>query len=551
MRRISMAARDELVAAVADRYARGDRGEQGRILDEFAAVTGYHRKHAMRLLRAGQVNRRSGPRPGRRIYDEAVREALIVIWEASDRICGKRLRPLLPILLEAMERHGHVQLVPEVRARLLAMSAATIDRALRDIRQQAGTATRRRSAPSAAIRRSVPVRTFADWDDPPPGFVEADLVAHSGPVARGSFVQTLVLTDIATGWTECAPLLVREQRLLTEVLGELRKLLPFPLLGLDTDNDSVFMNETVRDYCEQAGIEFTRCRPYRKNDQAWVEQKNGAVVRRTIGYRRFEGLEAAATLARLYAAMRLFVNFFQPSFKLAAKVRDGALVRKRYHPPATPCQRLLADPRTSEEVRRRVQELRAMLDPVRLLKEIRAVQQQLVDIADSPALGETARPTSPTLEQFLSGLRTAWREGEVRPTSVAKAKPKRSRRRPDPFAAVTAELRGWFQAEPWHTSRELLERLQAQCPGAYPDGLLRTLQRRLKEWRREAAHQMVFGTITADHGLAPGDSERTLVSNVATSYFSDREGGAKSPVDLPLRLDDAKASPTTPQGQHQ
>src|SRR5690349_20171006 len=449
MRRISMAARDELVAAVADRYARADRGERGRILDEFAAVTGYHRKHAMRLLRAGQVNRRGGPRPGRRIYDEAVREALIVIWEASDRICGKRLRPLLPILLEAMERHGHLHLVPEVRTRLLAMSAATIDRALRDIRQQAGTATRRRSAPSAAIRRSVPVRTFADWDDPPPGFVEADLVAHSGPVARGSFVQTLVLTDIATGWTECAPLLVREQRLLTEVLGEIRKLLPFPLLGLDTDNDSVFMNETVRDYCEQVGIEFTRCRPYRKNDQAWVEQKNGAVVRRTIGYRRFERLDAAAALARLYAAMRLFVNFFQPSFKLAAKARDGATVRKRYHPPATPCQRLLADPRTNEKVRRRVQELRAVLDPVRLLKEIRTVQQQLVAIADGTGLGDMAKPTSLTWEQFLSGLRTAWKDGgAVRPTTVAKAKPKRLRRRPDPFAAVTTEMRAWFEAEP-------------------------------------------------------------------------------------------------------
>jgi hypothetical protein len=531
-----MAARDELVAAVADRYAQGDRGERGRILDEFAAVTGYHRKHAMRLLRAGQVNRRCGPRPGRRVYDEAVREALIVVWEASDRICGKRLRPLVPILLEAMERHGHVQLVPEVRTRLLAMSAATIDRALRDIRRQAGTATRRRSAPSAAIRRSVPVRTFADWDNPPPGFVEADLVAHSGPVARGSFVQTLVLTDIATGWTECAPLLVREQRLLTEVLGEVRKLLPFPLLGLDTDNDSVFMNETVRDYCQQVGIEFTRCRPYRKNDQAWVEQKNGAVVRRTIGYRRFEGLEAAAALARLYAAVRLFVNFFQPSFKLASKARDGALVRKRYHPPATPCQRLMADPRTSAEVRDRVQELRAKLDPVRLLKEIRALQQQLVDIADGPAFGKTAKPTSPTLEQFLSGLRTAWREGEVRPTSAAKAKPKRSRRRPDPFAAVTVELRGWFEAEPWHTSRELLERLQAQCPGIYPEGQLRTLQRRLKEWRREAAHQMVFGTMTADPGLAPGEGEQTLVNSVANSYSSDREGGAKEPCGFAAAL---------------
>ena len=182
----------------------------------------------------------------------------------------------------------------------------------------------------------MPVRTFADWHDPPPGFFEADLVAHSGPVASGSFVQTLVLTDIATGWTECAPLLVREQRLLIEVLGELRKLLPFALLGFDTDNDSVFMNETVRDYCQASGVVFTRCRPYRKNDQAWVEQKNGAVVRRLVGYRRFEGLEAAAELARLYAAVRLFVNFFQPSFKLAEKQRDGARVIKRYHKPATP-----------------------------------------------------------------------------------------------------------------------------------------------------------------------------------------------------------------------
>jgi hypothetical protein len=323
----------------------------------------------------------------------------------------------------------------------------------------------------------------------------------------------------------------RKQRLLTEVLGEIRKLLPFPLLGLDTDNDSVFMNETVRDYCQQVGIEFTRCRPYRKNDQAWVEQKNGAVVRRTIGYRRFEGLQAAAALARLYAAMRLFVNFFQPSFKLAAKARDGALVRKRYHPPATPCQRLLADPRTNEEVRHRVSELRATLDPVRLLQQIRAVQQELVDIADGPALGETAKPTSPTLEQFLSGLRTAWREGEVRPTSVVKAKPKRSRRRPDPFAAVTAELRGWFEAEPWHTSRELLERLQAQCPGVYPDGKLRTLQRRLKEWRREAAHQMVFGTMMPDPALAPGEGEESWSTVLRTRIPAIAKAARKSPVD--------------------
>lgn len=295
-----MATRDELVVVLRERYARSGRAERGRILDEFSAVTGFHRKHAMRLLGGGQPNQQRGPRPRRRIYDDAVREALIVVWEASDRICGKRLRPLVPIMIEAMERHGHLQLAPEVRTGLLAMSAATMDRALCDIRGQARGRTRRHAAPSAAVRRSVPVRTFSDWGDPAPGFVEADLVAHSGPTTRGSFVQTLTLTDIATGWTECAPLLVREQRLLTEVLTEVRKRLPFPLLGFDTDNDSVFMNETVRDYCLAAGIAFTRCRPYRKNDQAWVEQKNGAVVRRIVGYRRFEGLAAAAALAELY-----------------------------------------------------------------------------------------------------------------------------------------------------------------------------------------------------------------------------------------------------------
>lgn len=494
MGRISMATRDELVAAVAGRYARSSRAERGRILDEFAAVTGLHRKHAVRLLRAGEPSRRSGPRPRRRVYDDAVREALVVLWEASDRICGKRLRPLVPVLVESMERHNHLRLAPEVRAGLLAMSAATIDRALREVRGRAGGGARRRAAPSAAVRRGVPVRTFEGWDDPAPGFVEADLVAHSGPTAKGSFVQTLTLTDIATGWTECAPLLVREQGLLTEVLGEVRKLLPFALLGFDSDNDSVFMNETVRDYCKEAGVEFTRCRPYRKNDQAWVEQKNGAVVRRIVGYRRLEGLEAAAALAELYRSVRLFVNFFQPSFKLADKAREGAKVKKRYHPPATPYQRLLADPRTSADTRRRVEAVHATLDPVRLLSDIRAAQRRLVEIADRPAGGEAAAPTPPTLEQFLCGLRTAWQEGEVRPTARPKEKAKRGRRRPDPFAAVTARLREWFEAEPWRTSRELLERLQAEQPDVYPDGRLRTLQRRLKGWRREVAHTMVFGT---------------------------------------------------------
>jgi hypothetical protein len=362
------------------------------------------------------------------------------------------------------------------------------------VKERATGRGRRRAPPSSAVRRSVPVRTFSDWGDPAPGYMEADLVAHSGPTARGSYLQTLVLTDIATGWTECAPLLVREQVLVTEVLGEVRKALPFPLLGFDTDNDSALMNETVRDYCTAAGIEFTRCRPYRKNDQAFVEQKNGAVVRRAVGYRRLEGLEAARALAELHRSLRLFVNFFQPSFKLREKTRDGAMVKKRYHAPATPHARLLADARVPEEVRERLRATYEALDPVALLAGIRAAQARLVEIADRPV-----EPTSaPALEEFLAGLRTAWREGEVRPT--ARPKPKAGRwwrTRADPFEGAWPQLRAWFEAEPDRTARELLERLHARSPEGPGEGQLRTLQRRLKVWRAEMARELVFGASAA------------------------------------------------------
>ena len=377
----------------------------------------------------------------------------------------------MPTLVEAMERHGHMRLGPQIRASVLAMSASTIDRSLRQVREQASGSKRRRTAAPSSVRKSIPVRTFSDWDDPPPGFVEADLVAHCGPVANGSFVQTLTVTDIATGWTECAPLLYREQTLLREVLGQVRRRLPFELLGFDTDNDSVFVNETVRDYCRDSGIVFTRCRPWHKNDQAFVGQKNGAIVRRIVGYRRLEGLEAAAALSRLYTTTRLFVNFFQPSFKLASKRRDGARVSKRYHPPATPCQRLLADPRTPQQVRDRVAELSARLDPIRLLRQMRVRQQSIVDIVDQP-VAAPSDPTVPPLEQFLAGLRVAWREGEARPTAIPVAKPKRGRRRPEDYREGKLFLRDskngprtvWLSA----AAREVLERLLRKNAWVFP-----------------------------------------------------------------------------------
>ena len=487
-----MATRDELLSALVARYRGARRAEKGRILTD-ATVTGYHRKHAARVLRATTRPDRSRPRPERRVYDEAVREALIVA--RGRRRIGSAGREAEAAHPDAARGDGAPR---PPRARRRGARAARDDQRGHD-RQGTGTGEGEDVEPTPARgelagdpARAVPIRTYADWGDPAPGFMEADLVAHSGPSTSGSFVQTLVLTDIATGWTERAPLLFREQQLLGEVMTVMREVTPFALLGFDTDNDTVFINETIKAWCEKAGVEFTRSRPYRKNDQAHIEQKNGAIVRRMVGYRRFEGLAAAEALARLYRPMRLFV-FFQPSFSLAEKRREGALVRKRYHPPLTPHQRLVADARVPQALKGALDAQQAELVPVRLLGEIRAAQRALVEIADKAPPAAEAPDAGPPLDAFLAGLRLAWREGEVRPTAQPKALKPRGRRRPDPLKDVTAELEGWFEADLGATGRQLLSRLQAAHPDEYPDKLLRTAQRRLKLWRRERAKALVLG----------------------------------------------------------
>jgi hypothetical protein len=338
------------------------------------------------------------------------------------------------------------------------------------------------------------VRTFADWKEPLPGFMEADLVAHGGESVAGSFAHTLTLTDISSGWTECVALAVREGSLIIEALDRLRATMPFPLRGFDTDNGGEFVNETVLAYCTKFNIEFTRSRPYRKNDQAWVEQKNGSVVRRLVGYRRLDGIAGADALSRLYATSRLFVNFFQPSFKLAEKKRVGARVSKRYHAPLTPCARLLESDAIPEAMKERLRAVATSLDPLRLLDEIRAAQHQLAGLAAGEILHVVPHRDA-DLDGFLKGLATAWHDGEVRPTHQADPKAGRHwRTRKDPFEAVWPRILGWLQDQPDRTGAELLERLQAENPEQFPDNQLRTLQRRLKLWRRAAARKLVFMT---------------------------------------------------------
>ena len=297
-----MATRKESVEALRVRYRAAAREDKGKILDEFVAVTGYHRKHAIRALRAEVASQ--GTQARSRPYDEAVRQALTILWEAADRVCGKRLKALIPTLVDAMERHGHLDLDPIVRTKILQVGAATIDRMLANARSNIDGQRKRRGGVGAAIRRSIPVRTFADWRDPPPGFFKIDMVEHCGGSQTGG--DTLTLTDIASGWTECVAMRVRDQMLVIEAFEKVAADLPFAMLGVDSDNDSTFMSQAVFDYCKGRNLEQTRSRAYKKNDQAWVEQKNGAVVRRLVGYGRLSGGVATKALAQLYESSRTY-----------------------------------------------------------------------------------------------------------------------------------------------------------------------------------------------------------------------------------------------------
>jgi hypothetical protein len=268
---------------------------------------------------------------------------------------------------------------------------------------------------------------------------------------------------------------------------------PVPMLGLDVDNDSAFINETLVSYCRQRGLELTRCRAYRKNDQAWIEQKNGAVVRRLVGYGRLEGRPGAAALARLHEVARLHVNFFQPSFKLKAKRREGAKVIKQYHRPATPCERLLASDRVSLEGKEQLRRAWAALDPVDLLRQIRQAQRELVAL-EVGGTTESAAVSSKALSDFVESLSTAWRDGEVRPTHCKRCRgPRTWRTRVDPFERVWPVVGQWLIEQPEATAKELFERLQARAGETFVPGQLRTLQRRVKQWRSAVAHRLVFG----------------------------------------------------------
>ncbi len=479
----------DLKAAIRKRYHRSSKKDKTRILDEFVAIMGCHRKHAIRLLNLNDQSLSLPHTCGRRVYDEAVKDALIILWEAADRICGKRLKPILPVFVEALERKGHLSLAPEVRNRLLLMSASTIDRLLAPVRRQAKGKKKKRNAPKKASKQ-IPVKTFSDWEDPVPGELEIDFVAHCGGTMSGVFIHSLVATDVYSGWTEEIPLLAREQFLVAEGLDIIITQFPIPVISMNTDNDSAFINDTLLAYCDKNNLKFTRSRPYQKNDQGWIEQKNGAIIRRFVGYDRFTGVVAGQLLAELYQVIRLYVNYFQPSFKLREKIREGSKIKKQYFKPATPADRLLGHDMVSNEVKDNLRNERYQLDPIKLLHRIRDLQAALAAIA-SPV--SASSPKCASLDEFLVQLPRLWQAGEVRPTHRKTQEATRHwRTRKDPFEKVWSEILRWLADSPDATAKLLFDLLCKKHPGQFEAGQLRTLQRRIKEWRHIMAKELIF-----------------------------------------------------------
>jgi Integrase core domain len=373
---MSHRSRQELLDTVRARYAQAERRDKTAILDELVANTGYNRKYAITVLRHPREASVTRKRRGKRRYTLQVQAALITVWRSSNCICGKRLVPCMEMFVGALERHGELALDADTRRLLLRISPATADRLLHRERQNKGRGLGT-TKPGTLLKKSIPIRTFADWDDKRPGFFEADLVAHCGHSTAGDFVHTLMLVDVATGWTDFEAVAHKSQKAVTAAIDRIRRRLPYPMLGLDSDNGAEFINGTLARYCALHHITFTRSRPYKKNDQPYVEQKNWSVVRQMVGYDRYEGPRAARQMQTLYDHLRPYVNYFQPLMKMTTKRRIGSRLYKQYDTARTPYHRVLDVPEASANSKAQLQQQHLSINPAAQLRHIHQLQEQL------------------------------------------------------------------------------------------------------------------------------------------------------------------------------
>jgi len=367
---MSHRSRWEYFRAIYVRYRQADRKLKRVILNEFCANTGYHRKYAIRMLNGpppGRV-RQGRRRPRSPSYGPAVVSVLAAMWEAAGYPWSVRLKALVPLWMPWVKKRFRVS--AEVEGQLRTISARQIDRRLRTRKQQLKRRMYGHTKPGTLLKHQIAIQT-GSWDVKVPGFTEVDLVSHSGNAASGEFVYSLNVTDIHTTWTETRAVLGKGETAVRDALQGISTVLPFRLLGIDSDNGSEFINWHLGRWCARHNIRFTRGRPYKKDDNAHIEQKNWTHVRKLLGWDRYDTPQAVQAMNHLYAhELRLWMNLFLPSVKLRRKVRVGSKLRRLYGPAETPLDRVLASPGADPQRAAELRDLRQRLDPFELARTI-------------------------------------------------------------------------------------------------------------------------------------------------------------------------------------
>jgi hypothetical protein len=373
------------------RYRVANRRERGRLLDEFTAVTGFHRKYAIALLGKPVLPRKERAAKASR-FTATARAALVAIWRAADYPWSVRLAAIIPLWMPWAR--ATLALDEETCTLLTQMSPRSMDRCLHPHRVTLKRRLYGRTKPGTLLKHQVPIRSER-WDTSEVGWCETDTVAHCGESSHGEFACSVNVTDVASTWTETRAILGKGQRFTVEALEEIRCSLPFPLRGLDSDSGSEFINAHCVDWCKKQQLQFTRSRPYHKNDNAHVEQKNFTHVRKIFGWKRIDSPQAIAMMNELYRnELRLFMNYFQPSVKLVERVRVGSRVRRKYDKPSTPFERLIAlGVLTPERIAAMTQE-RASCDPFALSAAIELKVAAILAMPSQPITAGKTRPAS-------------------------------------------------------------------------------------------------------------------------------------------------------------